>query len=375
MKYRHQKKYRVVQLSSVHATFDTRIFHKISKSLAAHGYDVDLIIQHTKNEIVDGVNIHALPVNSSKLKRLFITLPVLFIKAIQYPSSTIFHFHDPEILPLGFLLKWFGYKVIYDVHEDVPLDIKSKDWVPAIIRGILGRLVTHLELAATRKLDGVIVVAENVLERLDSPKTYMVQNFPILSSFNGSDHEYKSDGNLFYVGDITRIRGAEEMVKVSSLVNEKYSRKLVLAGKFSPPSLKNELESMEEWNETEFIGWISREELRSQMNVSSLGFMLLYPEPNHMRSQPNKLFEYMSGKIPVISANLPRYSEIVTKHNCGLLVNPKDIDEIKKAVCWILDHPDEAKAMGERGRQAVLSEYNWENELKNLLNLYSSFEA
>ena len=37
---------------------------------------------------------------------------------------------------------------------------------------------------------------------------------------------------------------------------------------------------------------------------------------------------------------------------------------------WILDHPDEAEAMGRRGRAAVEEKYNWEREAEKLVALY-----
>jgi len=364
------KKPKVVQLSSVHTTFDTRIFHKICKSLKQNGYDVDLIIQNEKNEVKDGINIIALPKTDSKVERLLRVLPALLAKSIKYPPNTIFHFHDPEILPVAFLLKFFGYKIIYDVHEDVPKSILSKNWVPHILKKTAIQIVSWLEKKATRYFDGIVVVAENVRERLDSSKTIMVQNFPILSNYTGTDVTYNPEGHLFYIGDITTIRGAREMIETVARIQKKRKINFLLAGRFSPPELKDEVQRLEGWQYTNFVGWVSRQEFREYMGNAVLGFMLLYPEPNHLRSQPNKLFEYMSGGIPVISSNLPRYSEIINRHRCGLLVDPKNVNEVTKAVEWVLDHPKEASEMGKRGREAVFKYYNWENQEKILLKWY-----
>lgn len=40
-------------MTSVHALNDTRIFIKECKTLRDAGYDVTLIVQHDKNEIID----------------------------------------------------------------------------------------------------------------------------------------------------------------------------------------------------------------------------------------------------------------------------------------------------------------------------------
>jgi len=54
--------------------------------------------------------------------------------AICRIKPDIVHFHDPELIPLGILLKVIGYKVIYDVHEDVPRMVLSRQWLPWIMR-------------------------------------------------------------------------------------------------------------------------------------------------------------------------------------------------------------------------------------------------
>ncbi|MEX2411840.1 MAG: glycosyltransferase, partial [Candidatus Paceibacterota bacterium] len=295
---------KVVQLSSVHSSFDTRIYHKICKSLVRNGYKVDLIIQDQEDEVRDGINIVALPIANKKSDRIFKIIPRLFKKSIHYPYGTIFHFHDPELIPLGFVLKLFGYKVIYDVHEDVPEAIKSKKWIPKLIRRIIPSFVKIIEGLAKKSFDGIIVVTHAIENRLASDQTYLIQNFPILHSIETveSSKNWKEKNSVFYLGDITLIRGLKEDIKAIELANQKEDIHFILAGKFLPKELEHELKTERGWNYVDFVGWIDRKKFNEYTSQSFSGLVTFHPEPNHIDAQPNKLFEYMHAGLPVIAS-------------------------------------------------------------------------
>jgi glycosyltransferase involved in cell wall biosynthesis len=73
---------------------------------------------------------------------------------------------------------------------------------------------------------------------------------------------------------------------------------------------------------------------------------------------------------PIVGSDLPPISEYVCEANCGILVDPTNVDEVADAINYLMDHPEEANAMGQRGRRAVLDKYNWRNEERKLLNFY-----
>ena len=58
------------------------------------------------------------------------------------------------------------------------------------------------------------------------------------------------------------------------------------------------------------------------------------------------------------------------RYRCGICVDPENVDEIADAIRYLLDHPDEAREMGENGRRAIKEEFNWGVEEKKLLALY-----
>lgn len=85
--------------------------------------------------------------------------------------------------------------------------------------------------------------------------------------------------------------------------------------------------------------------------------------------------EYMSAGLPVIASDFPLWRQIIDGAGCGLLVNPMNPEAIASAMRWILEHPAEAEEMGNRGRKAVESTYNWDTEAAKLKDLYKKLLA
>ncbi|MGC8982027.1 MAG: glycosyltransferase family 1 protein, partial [Minisyncoccia bacterium] len=90
-------KAKVCHITTVHSPFDVRIFHKECKTLAKSGYEVYLIAQHDKEEIVDGIHLIPLPIVRSRIRRM-IYLPIRALKEALKLKANIYHFHDPELI-------------------------------------------------------------------------------------------------------------------------------------------------------------------------------------------------------------------------------------------------------------------------------------
>jgi len=228
------------------------------------------------------------------------------------------------------------------------------------------------EALASLIFDGIVAATPAIAKRFPAGKTVIVQNFPILNELVSPDPTpYQNrPAKIIYVGGITVIRGIREMVQAMSLVPESLNARLVLVGAFSPPSLEAEVRGLPGWDRIEFVGWQDRASVARLLGEARAGLVLFHPEPNHLEAQPNKLFEYMSAGLPVIASDFPLWREIVEKERCGLLVDPLDPAAIAKVIQWILEHPEEAEAMGRRGQKAVFERYNWDTEAAKLIALY-----
>src|SRR4051794_34340566 len=104
---------RVCHMTSVHPWDDVRIFHKECRSLAAAGFDVHLVACAPEPRRLDEVTVHSVPRSKTgRLGRMLGTARNVY-RAAKALDADIYHFHDPELIPYGLLLKWRGKNVIY----------------------------------------------------------------------------------------------------------------------------------------------------------------------------------------------------------------------------------------------------------------------
>lgn len=366
----------VLLLTTVHPRTDTRIFIKEAQTLASKlNHKVVLMVADGKGNVDEGqgrVSIHDLgDFGVGRLGRM-LRGPWRAFFAIIKIKPIIVHFHDPELIPLGILLKIIGCKVIYDVHEDVPRQIMSKYYLPLLIRKPISWIISAVEWIGASSFNAIVTATPKITERFSAVKVVTVQNFPILSELIPPESILYSERpkSFVYVGVIASIRGAVEMVRSLEHLKDIHNAKLELAGNFSPSSLEHELRKLPEWVSVNFYGEVSRVQVAKIMGGVRAGLVTLHPTINYLDSYPIKMFEYMSAGLPVIASDFPLWRQIIDGAGCGLLVDPIDTKSIATAMRWILEHPEEAETMGKRGRQAVMREYNWELESTKLLQAY-----
>ena len=369
----------IVHLTTLHPRFDTRIYVKEARTLANHiNGKVIVVVADGRGDVDAGakeVSYRDLGyIEGGRLQRMILG-PWRAFWTLRKLAPDLVHFHDPELIPLALLLKTMGIKVVYDVHEDLPGQIMDKFWIPAIFRKPVSLIMSRVESIAARIFDAIVAATPKIESRFPPSKTMMVQNYPIITEMliQNSTPYQKRPPSFVYAGVITRERGAFEMVKALGYLDTYSDAKLELAGTFSPTDLEAKLHDLPEWSSVCFHGFVGRKRLASLLGAAKAGLVLFHPLPNHIESQPNKMFEYMSAGIPIIASNFPWWREIIEKEKCGLLVNPLDAEEIAKAMWWILEYPEEAELMGMRGRKAVERKYNWDTEAVKLVKLYNEF--
>lgn len=374
-KFQGLKTKSICHITSVHTRYDIRIFVKECISLVQNDFSVSLIVADSRgDESKDGINIFDVSKPSGRLKRVLITSRRIYKKLLELKPDVI-HFHDPELMLIGVKLAKKGYKVIYDVHEDLPKQVLNKAWIPSFMRHFISKAVTQLEKKCCTKLSGIVAATPIIAKRFSkyNNNVTVVCNYPLLKelaniSINWSDRE----DSLCYIGSISKTRGIEPLVR--SLEISKL--KLELAGMFSGDMSLSTIHQLPGHEYVNYNEVLNRKEIVGLLSKVKIGVVTLLPTPSYVESLPIKLFEYMLAGIPVVASDFKLWHDIIPFHKCGVLVDPNDPMEVATACNMLLNNQELAQQMGENGKKAVLEHYNWEVQSKHLVNFYDKlFQA
>lgn len=364
---------KVCHVTSVHTTFDTRIFHKECKALMQANHDVTLIAQADWDErVVDNVRVIGLPKIRKRYQRMGLWRRI--VKEVDRLEPDVVHFHDPELLLIAPFLR--PAKTVYDCHEPYAEYTLTKEWIPSYLRYPLSKLVDSMEPFLAQRTDAVVVTANNHVARFQQTGqlTVILHNFPLLEDF-GPTKQINNTKTLVHVGEQTRVRGCNVLIETMKLVNEQVKdARLLLVGRFDDQEYKAEIEHLIAAyglkKSVLLTGEVPYTAVSKWLAQAAVGIIALQEVENFKTAIPTKLFEYMSSRIPIVASDLPPARQFIEPVDCGLLVEPAAPQEYAEAIIYLLNHPAEARRMGENGRRAVEEEYNWATEAQKLVELY-----
>jgi glycosyltransferase involved in cell wall biosynthesis len=355
--------------SSVHTWNDTRIFQREATSLAKK-YNVDLYITSDFDfNLKNNVRIHGLP-KWEKMSDRKIAIKKLFRIAIKNKFD-IFHFHDPELIPLGIFVKLFRRKqVIFDIHEDVGKQILSKPYIKFKWIGKTISIIYNLiESVVIRLFDGVVVAGDDILPSY-KPKT-VLNNYPLINLI-GSDFNLIKKNCFVYLGGVSSIRGVEEAANAIINLNREYKKeplKLRIIGNFE--SKEYESYFLNKFGEIiEYFNWMDQSEAYKLVAECIAGIVLYTRVPNHYYLRSNKVFEYMAAGIPVLYSDFPDWKAKLDMYKVGFGVNPENEQQIVSRMKDLLQSDELVAGMGKNGKDAIQNKFNWEIEEKKLFELY-----
>ena len=364
----------ICHVSPLHSRYDTRIFLKQSVFTAKLDHEVNYIVSDgLLSEKIYNVNIINVDIKRSFISRVIITHSKLLFIIVRTKPNVV-HFHDPEMLLVGWILRFFGYKVIYDMHEDFPKQILGKEYIQKNLRDIISKLASLIENVTLIFYSGITSATTSIHNNnLKYKNTLFLPNYPILGELGNGYFTSEIKNQVCFIGGITAKRGVLEVIQSLEILSE-YNIRLQLAGKFSTVELYEKAKSLNGWKFVDYYNEVNRETVAKIMSECIAGIVTFLPAPNHINSQPNKMYEYMSAGLPVICSNFELWESTVLENECGLCVNPYNPNEIANAIKYLLLNKDVRNKMSTNAKNIIQNNFNWDAHFKNLISFYKKIK-
>jgi glycosyltransferase involved in cell wall biosynthesis len=359
----------VAQLTSRHAVTDNRILHCMARTADDHGFRSAILGPAKESGEHGRIELRACPVQVEGRRMPHVrVLAGLYAGALR-SGFRLFHLHDPDLLPVGLMLKLAGRRVIYDVHDDYEASFRDRFRSRKFLRLWFPRLWWWFERSAARMLDGVVVADRHLAGKFTRCHPVIAPNYPRRDFTPPACAEAEATFNLIYVGGVTRERGVGMALEALRRLPEP-DLQLHIIGAGREAGLLDELRADPRVVLHGRVPWteLHRHYVRARIGLAlyqPLDSFLYYPGENAV-----KIVEYMAAGIPVICSDFPGLRAFVEESGCGLAVKPDDPDAIAAAIRRLIQDPELRKRLGARGRQLFEAEYHWEKHERGVADLY-----
>jgi glycosyltransferase involved in cell wall biosynthesis len=303
----------VLVVTTVHSPDDTRIRERLIRTLAEV---VPVTYASRDPGPTDSSGLTWIPLPGGRLRRNFEALRIMLRRGW---SGVILH--DPETIPAGALTRLIRRRpVVFDVHEDLVAQIRSKSWAPWWSKPGLRILARSLYRLAEWSLD--LTLAEPGYQRMFRRRHQVFPNFPRSARY--PDLVETGDGSAIYLGDVTAARGVADGAAACAHAGVP----LVVVGRVEE-GLATELSAT---GDVTLSGPKPNPEALEHVARASVGLSPLRDLPNYRDSVPTKTLEYLAMGVPVVATDLPGTHSVLDGLDAVWLVPPSDIEAMSKAI-------------------------------------------
>lgn len=380
---------------------DSRVENE-AVSLIKAGHRVSLFCLNYKNdkdrEVINGIEVHRFSAGKLvyKLSALAYTIPLYhwmigrrirrFIDRVQ-PEAL--HIHDMVLGAAAIRqANKKGIPAILDLHENRPVIMNDyvhlKKWPGKLL--IRPHKWSQVQTKLAQAADHVIVVTEEARKQLAQDANVPEDKIVVVPN-TIHDELYLSypldqeivkrlekGYNLLYMGDTALRRGTDNAIQAVSLLKDSIPEiRLILVGSNTEDSrLKAMVSQLGLEPYVFFEGWKNVRLFPSYGHVAAICISPLKRNLHHDTTYANKIFQYMASGKPLIVSDCPAQARVIHETGAGLVYMAGNPADMAQKILELYQNPDLATQMGERGRNAVHTTWNWDQTSRELIGLYSA---
>lgn len=285
-------------------------------------------------------------------------VPLKILKKMKNEKFNLLVVEDILLLPIAFKIS--PKKIIFDAREYYLEQFEGQLIFQKILKPIYGFILRKY----LKKCYAIFTVSDDIkklYEKKYKIKVQLLYSTPYKNKIKINLKKNKKI-KLIYCGIANKNRNLEILINLKKLLKDKFSINAMISNNTKyAENLKIKLKL----NQINIIKPVKYDSLFSSLNNFDLGLICYNPKvsKNINFCMPNKLFEYLHSKIPVLSTPIYSVSSFINQNNCGLVSKKFNEYELSK-ILRTLSHSklDNLK----KNSLKVSKEFCFENESKKL---------
>ena len=347
-------------------TFDQRV-QKVCNTLHKNGYSIHVIGRKQKNsnraQFDYKVELIRLVFNKGFL--FYVEFNIRLFFKILFTKKDVLLANDLDtLLPNQIASRLQSKKLVFDSHElfsEIP-ELVDRTFVKSIWKKLENSIIPRQQYGITVSSK----IADFYKEKYNVG-FITIKNFP--NADENSDSKLnnpfgrESKPIILYQGALNVGRGLELMIDTMEYLS---NCKLVLIGDGDiRKDLEKRVVEKNLQNQIDFLGKVHPKELKNITPFASMGISLEEDLGlNYRFAMPNKIFDYIQARIPILISDLPEMKTIVDNYEVGEVAKSRNPEELASQIKSILqkDFSSELK----KARKELI----WENQEKELLGIF-----
>ena len=160
-----------------------------------------------------------------------------------------------------------------------------------------------------------------------------------------------------YIGTIGKSYDIETILKCARLLLSSHPNiKFFIAGDGPDFTRIKKLAERYKLVNCKFLGWFSFKDMISLLKKADVGLNTIVAKSK--TTFPNKLFDYMAAKLPIINSVGGEFKNLLESENIGRQYIAGNPDSLKEAILYLYNQPKKCKIMGENARKLVEREFD-----------------
>ncbi|WP_445501647.1 glycosyltransferase family 4 protein [Microvirga sp. G4-2] len=287
----------------------------------------------------------------------------------------LLHSHDMIGLKLGAAtaqaMTMSGRAVpwVHDVHEFVAgLTGEAANYMPTCL---------GYEREYLHKADYLFTVSEPLADELESryalvTRPTVTYNAPNKSTFEESGPDIRStlglaptDPLVAYVGRATRLRGCDTILDAVMKLDGVHLC-FVSQGSYVE-GLKARASKAGFGHRIHLLPYVPSHQVTTFVRTADVGIHGLVHYPNGEVAMPNKMFEYLHARLPIVVSDVAAMKQFVERNNIGATFVAQDVDSCTSAIKRALGDVERLRS---NITDELIEEYSWEAQERKIQNVY-----